>query len=256
MSSDVVTLEVANHIGLVTLNRPPVNAVNAEVRDRIIQIFDLANDRDDIRVLVLTGQGKIFSAGADLKQRPDPTIPGAYWHHNRITRETNNAIRECAKPVIAAVNGAALGAGFGLMTACDIMMASETAYFSMPEIDVGLAGGAAMANEFFTRSFARRLMFTGDKFPASELYRLGVVDSVWKPEELLPEAMKMAARIAEKSPLGIKYAKTSCNMVELMPPKDAYRFEQNFTYELSKTEDAKEARTAQIEKRKPVFKGR
>ena len=210
----------------------------------------------DIRVVVLTGQGKIFSAGADLKQRPDAGKAGTYWHHNRITRETGNAIKECAKPVIAAVNGAALGAGFGLMASCDIMMASETAVFGMPEIDVGLAGGAAMLNQFFSRSFTRRLMFTGDRLPASELYRLGIIDSVWAPDALLPAALAMAARIASKSPMGIKLAKTSCTLVELMPPKDGYRFEQNFTYELSKTEDAKEARTAQLEKRKPVFKGR
>ena len=256
MSSDVVKLEVADGVALVTLNRPPVNAVNRAVRDRLIQIFDEATDRDDIRCLVLTGQGNIFSAGADLKQRPDPTVPGQYWDHNRVTRETGNAIRECAKPVIAAVNGGAMGAGFGLMASCDIFMASENAFFSMPEIDVGLAGGAAMIREFFSRSFARRIMFTGDRIPAAELYRLGVIDSVWPQEELVPAAMKMAARIAEKSPLGIKYAKNSCNFVELMSPKDAYRFEQNFTYELSKTEDALEARTAQLETRKPVFKGR
>ncbi len=256
MSTDVVKFEVADYVAVVTLNRPPVNAVNAELRDRLIEIFDAATDRDDIRALVLTGQGKIFSAGADLRQRPDASVAGQYWHHNRATRETGNAIKECTKPVIAAVNGAALGAGFGLMAACDIMMASETAVFGMPEIDVGLAGGAAMLNQLLGKSFTRRLMFTGDRLPAAELHRLGVIDSVWSPEELLPAAMRMASRIAEKSPLGIKYAKNSCNFVELMSPKDAYRFEQNFTYELSKTEDAREARTAQLEKRKPVFKGR
>lgn len=256
MSTDVVKFEVADYVAVVTLNRPPVNAVNAELRDRLIEIFDSATDRDDIRALVLTGQGKIFSAGADLRQRPDASVAGQYWHHNRATRETGNAIKECTKPVIAAVNGAALGAGFGLMAACDIMMASETAVFGMPEIDVGLAGGAAMLNQLLGKSFTRRLMFTGDRLPAAELHRLGVIDSVWSPEELLPAAMRMASRIAEKSPLGIKYAKNSCNFVELMSPKDAYRFEQNFTYELSKTEDAREARTAQLEKRKPVFKGR
>ena len=256
MSTDVVKFEVADYVAVVTLNRPPVNAVNAELRDRLIEIFDAATDRDDIRALVLTGQGKIFSAGADLRQRPDASVAGQYWHHNRATRETGNSIKECTKPVIAAVNGAALGAGFGLMAACDIMMASETAVFGMPEIDVGLAGGAAMLNQLLGKSFTRRLMFTGDRLPAAELYRLGVIDSVWSPEELLPAAMRMASRIAEKSPLGIKYAKNSCNFVELMSPKDAYRFEQNFTYELSKTEDAKEARTAQLEKRKPEFKGR
>jgi enoyl-CoA hydratase len=256
MSTDVVTLEVSDHIAVATLNRPPVNAVNAAMRDRLIEIFDEATDRSDIRVVVLTAQGNIFCAGADLKQRPDPGVPGQFWRHNRVTRETGNAMKECAKPIICAVNGAALGAGFGLMASSDIMMASENAVFGMPEIDVGLAGGAAMINELFGKSFTRRLMFTGDRLPAAELYRLGVIDSVWPQEQLLPEAMKMAARIASKSPLGVKYAKNSCNFVELMPAKDAYRFEQNFTYELSKTEDAVEARTAQLEKRKPVFKGR
>ena len=256
MSSDVVKLEVSDYVAVATLNRPPVNAINGEMRARLIEIFDEATDRPDIRVVVLTAQGKVFSAGADLKQRPDAGVPGTYWHHNRITRETGNSIKECAKPVIAAVNGAALGAGFGLMAACDIMMASETAVFGMPEIDVGLAGGAAMLNQFFSRSFVRRLMFTGDRLPASELYRLGIIDSVWAPDELLPAALKMAARNASKSPTGINRAKLSSNLVELMSPKDSYRFEQNFTYELSKTEDAQEARRAQLEKRKPVFKGR
>lgn len=254
--SDSVKFEVSDYVAVATLNRPPVNAINTEVRDRLIEVFDAATDRDDIRVVVLTAQGKIFSAGADLKQRPEASRPGQYWHHNRLTRETGNAIKECAKPVIAAVNGAALGAGFGLMAACDIMMASENAVFGMPEIDVGLAGGAAMLTELLGKSFTRRLMFTGDRLPASELYRLGVIDSVWPSDQLLPEAMKMAERIASKSPLGIKYAKNSCNLVELMPAKEGYRFEQNFTYELSKTEDAREARQAQLEKRKPMFKGR
>src|SRR3712207_5731755 len=102
-SDDIVTLEVADYIAVVTLNRPPVNALNAAMRDRLIRIFDAVTDRDDIRVAVLTGSGKTFSAGADLKDRPDPHTPGAYWQHNRITRETGNAIKECAKPVIAAV---------------------------------------------------------------------------------------------------------------------------------------------------------
>ncbi len=256
MSSDIVTLEVSDFVAVVTLNRPPVNAVNWEMRDRLIEIFDSFTDRQDVRVAVLTGNGNVFCAGADLKQRPDPHTPGAYWKHNRLTRETGNAIKECTKPVIGAINGAALGAGFGLMAACDIMLASENAVFGMPEIDVGLAGGAAMLRELFGRSTQRRMMYTGLRLPAAELYRLGVIEACTTREALLPEALKIATEIAGKSPLGIKYAKQSCNMVELMPQKDAYRFEQNFTYELSKTEDALEARTAQLEKRKPNFKNK
>ncbi len=256
MSEDVVTLEVSDYVAVATLNRPPVNAVNWDMRNRIIEIMDQANDREDIRVVLLTAQGDVFCAGADLKQRPDPNIPGQYWWHNRLTRETGNAIKECAKPVIAAVNGAALGAGFGLAAAADIMLASENAVFGMPEIDVGLAGGAAMLNQLVGKSKARRMMFTGQRVPAAELYRLGVIEACVPRERLLDEAMALAREIAGKAPLGIKYAKLSCNMVELMPAKDAYRFEQNFTYELSKTEDALEARKATLEKRKPVFKGR
>lgn len=256
MSSDIVKLEVADHIALVTLNRPPVNAFNRELRERVIAVFDEISERDDVRVAVLTGAGKVFCAGADLKDRPDPSRLGAFHSHNRVTRETGNAIRECAKPVIAAVNGHALGAGLGLMAACDIFLASENATFGMPEIDVGLAGGASMLRTLFGRSLTRRMFYTGIRISAAELYRRGVIEACTAPEDLLPEAMKIAAEIASKSPLAIAYAKQAVTMVDLMPQRDAYRFEQNFTMALSRTEDAKEARMAFIEKRRPVFKGR
>ena len=256
MTAEIVTLEVRDYIAVATLDRPPVNAMNWAMRDRIIEIMDQANDREDIRVVVLTGAGNIFCAGADLKERPDASNPGQFNWHNRLTRESFNCIKECSKPVVCAVNGAALGAGLALMAFCDIMLASDNAIFGMPEIDVGLAGGAAMLHEMFGKSKMRRLMMTGQRIPASELYRLGVIEACVPRAELLAEAMAIATEIAGKSPLGIKYAKTSCNMVELMPAKDAYRFEQNFTYELSKTEDAAEARKAMLEKRKPVYKGR
>ena len=242
-------------IAVVTLQRPPVNALGLALRQAIISAFDAISERSDIRVAILTSNQKVFCAGADLADRPKDDKFGDYAFFNRVTRETTNCIRECAKPVIGAINGAALGAGLGLAAACDIMLASENATFGMPEIDVGLAGGASMLNVFFPRSRVRRMMFTGLRSPAAELYRLGIIEACTKPEELMPEAMKLAEEIASKSPLGIRYAKTSCNMVELMPQRDAYRFEQNFTVELSKTEDAKEAKKAFLEKRKPNFKG-
>ena len=256
MSSDVVKLEVSDYVAVATLNRPPVNAVNAEMRDRLIEIFDAATDRDDIRVVVLTAQGKIFSAGADLKQRPDPNKAGTYWHHNRVTRETGNAIKECTKPVIAAVNGTALGAGMGLAAACDILYASSNATFGMPEINVGLAGGASMLKTLLGRSTMRRMFFTGQRLTAQEMLKRNVLEDVLEPEELLPVVMDLAREIASKAPLALIYAKRAANMVDLMPQRDAYRFEQEFTMALAKTEDAKEARMAFLEKRAPVFKGR
>ncbi|WP_226575316.1 enoyl-CoA hydratase/isomerase family protein [Acuticoccus sediminis] len=256
MSQGPVELEVSDYVALVTLNRPPVNALDRATRRAIVATFDEISDRDDIRVAVLTGAGKVFCAGADLKDRPDAELKGDFLDHNRITRETANSIRECAKPVIAAVNGAALGAGLGLMAACDIYFAAEEATFGMPEIDVGLAGGASMLKTLFGRSTMRRMFFTGKRLTAAELHEKNIIEAVTSRADLVPTAMEVARNIAAKSPLAIMYAKQACNMVDLMPQRDAYRFEQNFTVALSRTEDAREARMAFLEKRQPVFKGR
>lgn len=256
MTEKSVLLEIQDHVALVTLNRPPVNALNRAMRREIVAIFDEISARDDIRCAVLTGQGSIFCAGADLKDRPDADIPGDFLEHNRITRETGNAIRECAKPVIAAINGAALGAGFGLAAACDILYASENATVGMPEINVGLAGGASMLKTVFGRSTLRRMFFTGQRLTAHELLQRNVIEQVLPAQELLPVTMALAREIASKAPMAIAFAKRAANMVDVMPQRDAYRFEQEFTMALSKTEDAREARMAFLEKRAPQFKGR
>ena len=256
MTDKSVLVEIKDKVALVTLNRPPVNALNREMRREIVAIFDDISARDDIRCAVLTAQGSVFCAGADLKDRPDADIPGDFLEHNRITRETGNAIRECAKPVIAAINGAALGAGLGLAAACDILYACDNATFGMPEINVGLAGGASMLRTLFGRSTARRMFFTGQRLTAAELLQRNVLEAVLPPEELLPVAMKLAHEIAAKAPLAVIYAKRAANMVDVMPQRDAYRFEQEFTMTLSRTEDAREARMAFLEKREPQFKGR
>lgn len=256
MSEKCLLLEVTDGVALVTLNRPPVNALNREMRRQIVATFDEISARDDIRCAVLTGQGQVFCAGADLKDRPNDDIKGDFLEHNRITRETGNAIRECAKPVIAAINGAALGAGLGLAAACDILYASDNATFGMPEINVGLAGGASMLRTLFGRSTARRMFFTGQRLSAADLLKRNVLDDVLSPEQLLPFTLELAREIAAKAPLAMVYAKRAANMVDVMPQRDAYRFEQEFTMALSKTEDAREARMAFLEKRAPVFKGR
>ena len=175
MPLQYIKVEVSDFVAVVTMDRPPVNAQNSQLRAEMMEVFDAFNDRDDVRVAILTGAGKVFSAGADIKERRGLVqAPGDYWRHNRTAREYTNAIRECAKPVIAAVNGAALGAGFGLMAACDIMMASDNAVFGMPEIDVGLAGGTAMLSHLVGKSRGRRIVFTGDRISAQEMYRLEI----------------------------------------------------------------------------------
>jgi len=256
MSEKLILMEVSDGVALVTLNRPPVNALNREMRRQLVATFDEISERDDIRCAVLTGAGKVFCSGADLKDRPDTSVAGDFLDHNRLTRETGNAIKECAKPVIAAVNGVALGAGMGLVAACDILYASEEATFGMPEINVGLAGGASMLRTLFGRSTVRRMFFTGQRLTAHDLLRRNVLEDVLPADQLLPVTMALAHEIASKAPLAIMYAKRATNMVEVMPQRDAYRFEQEFTMALARTEDAREARMAFLEKRQPQFKGR
>jgi enoyl-CoA hydratase len=252
-----IKVTVKDFIATVVMDRPPVNAQNSNFREQMIEAFDSFNDRDDVRVVVLTGTGKYFSAGADVKQRANLVQkPGDYWRLNRLAREYANSIRECEKPVIAAVNGYALGAGFGLMAACDILLASDDSVFAMPEIDVGIAGGAAMLNRLVGRSFGRHLLFTGSRIPASELYRLGVLVACVPRDQLMDEAMRIATTIAAKSPLAMRYAKQSYNVCENMPQRDGYRFEQSVTVQMSRSDDSKEAQRAFAEKRKPLFTGR
>ena len=257
MPLQYMKVEVSDCVATVVMDRPPVNAQNAQFRNEIMEVFDSFNDRDDVRVAILTGAGKVFCAGADIKERGGIIkAPGDYARHNRTAREYANCIRECAVPVIAAVNGAALGAGFGVMAACDIMLASDNAVFGMPEIDVGLAGGAAMLTPLLGKSRVRRIIFTGDRIPAQDLYRIGMLEWCGPREALMEEAMKLARTIAAKSPMAMRLAKKAYNVCENMPQRDGYRFEQDITVQLSHTEDAKEAQRAFAEKRKPVFKGR
>ena len=256
MNFETYRVDIADHIATVTFDRPPVNAQNRQTREEAIRIFDMISDRDDIRVAILTGAGKVFSAGADVKERVGLVQEaGDYVRHNRLAREYFYSLSDCTKPVICAVNGPAFGAGFALMLACDIMIAAEDAYFVMPEIDVGLAGGAGFLMQHFGKSMARYIYFTARRIPAAELYRLGVITACVPREKLMDEAMAIAREIAAKSPIAIQKVKRAFNVVEEMPTRDGYRFEQTVTVELSHTEDAKEAQQAFVEKRKPEFKG-
>ena len=209
-----------------------------------------------MRAIILTGAGKLFSAGADIKERPGiAKQPGDYIRHNRLTREFFYSIMECAKPVIAAVNGPAIGAGLAAMLMCDIMLIADTAYVSMPEIDVGLSGGNKMLMRFFGLPKAKLMFSPENRAAATNLPppHLGLVVAVLR-DQLMPRAHQIARRIAEKSPLAIKHAKRNFNTVETLSQRDGYRFEQDVTHELSKTEYAHEAQRAFIERRKPVFK--
>jgi enoyl-CoA hydratase/carnithine racemase len=247
---------VADLVATVRLARPPVNAQNRRLREEIIALFDTLNDRPDVRAIVLTGEGKTFSAGADLKERPPLNEIGAYPRHNRLVRGSFEAVMECEKPVIAAINGPAIGAGCVLALCCDILVVSEGAYLAMAEVDVGLAGGVSHVRRFFRESDARLLIYTARRIYGPDLHRMGVVSACVPEDALLDTAHAIAREIATKSPLAVRAAKRSFNMTENMALGEAYRFEQLQTVALASTEDTKEAQRAFAEKRKPVFVGR
>jgi enoyl-CoA hydratase/carnithine racemase len=248
---------VNDWVAVVTMNRPPVNAIDRTFREEIPRVFDELSERKDVRAVVLTGAGRAFSAGADIRERSAmDTQPGAYPEHNRVAREALYSIMECEKPIIAAINGPAIGMGLGLALSSDILVASEAAVVAMTEVEVGLAGGVRGVMRHFRHSDARLLILAARRFTGAELYRMGVVSACVAPEALIDTAMGIAREIAEKSPLAVRAAKISFNVTENMTFRDGYRFEQDATVALSQTEDTKEAQRAFAEKRKPVFKGR
>ncbi|MBX3571217.1 MAG: enoyl-CoA hydratase/isomerase family protein [Mesorhizobium sp.] len=255
MQNKLIKVDIADKVAVVTLDNPPVNAYSKEFAEELIEVFDELNDTPEVRCIVVTGRGKIFSAGADIKNRQAVgDIKGETYRHLRRTREVSNCIMECGKAVIAAVNGPALGAGMGPVVAADIILASDNAVFGLPEIDIGLMGGARHTMSLFPKSLARRMILTGYRVPAAEAYRRGIIEACVPLEDLMDEAMKIARTIASKSPKALSLAKRAINTVEHMPLRDGYRFEQNLTVEMTRHEDSKEAMRAFVEKRPAVFK--
>lgn len=252
----LIRLDIRDHIAVITLDAPPVNAVSPAFMQEMIRAIDSLNDLDEVRVGVITGAGKVFCAGADIKARANTTFePGERWAASRLAREMSYAMIECKKPLIAAINGPALGAGLGIAASCDILLCSDNAVIGLPEVDVGLMGGGRHTMRICGHSLTRRMMLTGYRVPGAELYRRGIVEACVPRDELLPLAMAMAGEIASKSPIATRMAKHAASTIEHMTLRDGYRFEQNLTAELSGTSDSREAMRAFAEKRAPVFTG-
>lgn len=255
MKNELIKTQVEDHVAVVTMDAPPVNAQSKAFTEELTSVFDELNETPGVRAVVLTGKGKCFSAGADLKSRAkvNEGEPGDTYRHLRRTREVGFVIMEMNVPVIAAVNGPALGAGMGLAMCADMIVASTNAVFGLPEIDVGLMGGVRHTMRLFPLGLTRRMVLTGARIPAEELNRRGLIEACVAPEQLMPTALDMAGSIASKSPTAIRKAKRALNTVETMGLKDGYRFEQNLTVEMTRHPDSKEAMAAFNEKRQPVF---
>ncbi|MBN8188083.1 MAG: enoyl-CoA hydratase/isomerase family protein [Rhodobacteraceae bacterium] len=250
---ETLTLDVADFVATVTIDRAPVNAQNNRFREELTEVIDALGDRTDVRAIVLTGAGKAFSAGADLSERPTQD-PGQYTAHNRRVRASFDCLLECPKPIIAAVNGAAIGAGCVSALCCDILVLSEKGFLQMTEVMVGLAGGVAHVRRHFGESDARMMIYTARRVYGPDLLRMNVASACVAPEELLATAQGIAADIARASPSAVRAAKTSFQMTEGVSIYEGYRFEQGQTKALSTSEDTAEAMAAFREKRAPVFR--
>lgn len=251
---ETLSVTCAGKVATVTIDRPPVNAQNSRFREDLTRVFDMLHDETSVRAIVLTGAGKAFSAGADLKDRPDPANRGAFARHNRNVRSSFEAVTECEKPVICALNGAAIGAGLVLALSCDIIVASENAWVAMTEVDWGLAGGVKHIRRFFGESDARLLMYTARRISGAELLRMNVVSACVPPETLMDTALGIAQEIATKSPMAVRAAKRSFAITEELPLHEGYRYEQLQTWALASSDDRAEAARAFAAKRKPDFK--
>ena len=252
-----LSVVIDDHVATLTMDAPPVNALTRVLNDELILALDRISEMDEVRAVVLTGKGKVFCAGADLKGRAENIKgPGDLLAHSRRTRECFHSIRECAKPVVVAINGAALGSGLAMVASSDIIVTSEKGALGLPEVDVGLLGGCRHAMRLFGHSRLRRMALTGYRVNGAELFRLGIAEACTTPEELMPAAMEIARAIASKSPVSTRMGKHTLNVIEDMSLRDGYRYEQDMTAQIGRTEDAKEAQAAFREKRPPVFKGR
>ena len=257
MSYENVVLEKDGSVAVVTLNRPQqLNALSyGLVKDLCLAMESLDQD-DEVRAIVLTGGEKVFAAGADIKEMAeagpfDEPVRGRLSYRDRINR--------ISKPIIAAVSGYALGGGCELAMSCDIIIASETARFGQPEVNIGIipgSGGTQRLTHVVGKYRAMEMILTGEPINAAEAERLGLVTHVVPVELLLEEAKSMAKKIAAKPLLAIRHAKEAVLKAANTGLDDGLDFERKSFYTLFATEDRKEGMKAFLEKRKPVFKGK
>ena len=251
-----LVVETVGKIVTVTLDRPPVNALTLAMYEQVADEFEAIGARTDVHCAIFTGRGtRAFCAGLDLREFLAAT-PEQDPARAAIVRRTFRAVRDCAIPVIAAVNGPALGAGCVLTTLCDIRIAATNATFGLPEINVGRCGGGAHLGRHVAQGVLRKLFFTGRPIPADEARRVGLVEEVVAPDALMDAALALAGEIADKAPLGLRLGKRALNEIEFLPVEQGDAREQHYSTELMRSADAREATRAAVEKRAPVFQGR
>lgn len=245
------------HIALIQLNRPKeLNALNLQLMQEVKKALMELDDNPEVRAIILTGNERAFAAGADIKQMAGKNAIDMYLIDQFSTWDQ---IRKTKKPMIAAVSGFALGGGCELVMHCDMVVASETAQFGQPEIKIGVmpgAGGTQRLTRAVGKVRAMEMVLTGDFIDAQEALQMGLINKVVPVELYLSEALKLAQKIAEKSPIAVQMAKESVLKSFEMPLQEALSFERKNFYLLFATQDQKEGMSAFVEKRKANFVGK
>lgn len=252
-----IIVETDGHVGVVTLNRPKVlNALSLELMVELVAALEAFDADENIRVIVLAGSERVFAAGADIGDMADASVFEMY-ECNQFARWTR--IKNIRKPIIAAVSGYALGGGCELVMHCDIIVASESARFGQPEINIGImpgAGGTQRLTRAIGKARAMDVVLSGRFLSAQEAYEAGLVSRVVAKEQFLSEAVKLAHQLAAKPPLALKLAKESVLKAHELSLSEGLEYERKLFYMLFASNDQKEGMKAFVEKRKATFEGR
>ncbi len=257
--AETILQERDGRVAILTINRPDkLNALNQQVRDEMLAILEELKGDDSIGVIVVTGAGeKSFVAGADIKEF-EGRSPFDQREAMRFPR-IFDYMAAYPKPVIAMINGFCLGGGCEMAMSCDLRIASEKARFGQPEINLGLipgGGGTQRMPRIVGVGYAMKLILSGDMIPAAEAFRIGLVDEVVAPEELRERTLKLAAKIASKSPVTLRVAKEAVRASERMAIEEGILYERDLFCLCFSTEDKKEGVEAFLAKRPAEWKGR
>ena len=239
----------ASGIAEVVMDCPPVNALTVAQWFEVAETVTAMGKNPAVRVVVLRAEGKGFNAGVDIKEMQNSQGFDALIGANKGCYAAFSAVYDCPVPVISAVNGFCVGGGIGLVGNSDIIIASDDAYFGLPEVDRGALGAATHLSRLVPQHKMRAMVYTAATATAHELHHFGSVLSVVPRADLRAEAMKVATSIAAKSPTVMRAAKESLNGIDLWDVKRSYRFEQGFTFELNLSGVSDELREAFVEKR-------
>ncbi|MGQ9823632.1 MAG: enoyl-CoA hydratase/isomerase family protein [Desulfotomaculales bacterium] len=259
MSYETLLVNIEEQVAVVTLNRPPLNPLNSTMFRELGRVAGELAEDPGVRAVIFTGAGeKAFAAGADINEMKDLTVVEMYAF-NQVSKEALNRIENLPKPTIAAVNGLALGGGCELTLCCDLRLASEKAKFGLPEINLGIipgGGGTQRLPRLIGMGRAKELFYLGEMIDAARAEQIGLVNRVVAAADLLPEAVRLAKKLAEKSPLALGLLKDAAQTGYSLDLAAALDLEMKNFLVVFAGEDRREGISAFLEKRKPVFKGR